>query len=397
MNSKTSTVSGVRVFSSKPLPYFNSASGYSESKLASSLRSVFVPKIRKRLPGHHLRGFQHSFIVKYVGAQKKNYPWFLRTDIERFYPSIDHRTLLINVQLAYKYLLSLDYVPASFRKKYVTSIAQWCNDQPLTRGVPLGSPLSSILAPVMLVPLWLLIKKMFDVPMLIYMDDILIFARTQDQVTEIYVFLQNYLDEQYTLRLNFSKTVTGRFSRDSVDFCGWEFTGGYARISPAKVSGFLERLHNEHMRCNSKPLINYIKDMNRKIDGFGHYYKYGDVGKQFEALDIEVRKIIRRKLKIHIGQFASNHLIRSYGFRNLSDKLIRVPKRRREPQQGKECLRPNTIPCHVGQVHSQPKLPGKRDESEASLLYLEKINHKLTELTAIHRKLLSTMQEVLLP
>ena len=49
------------------------------------------------------------------------------------------------------------------------------------------------------------------------------------------------------------------------------------------------------------------------------------------------------------------------------------------------------------QVHSQPKLPRKRDESEASLLYLEKINRKLTELAAIHRKLLSTMQEVLLP
>lgn len=162
---------------------------------------------------------------------------------------------------------------------------------------------------------------MFDVPMLIYMDDILIFARTQDQVTEIYVFLQNYLDEQYTLRLNLAKTVTGRFARDRVDFCGWEFTGGYARISPAKVSGFLERLHKEHMRRSSKPLINHIKAMNRKIDGFGHYYKYGDVGKQFETLDIEVRKIIRRKLKMHIGQFASSHLIRSYGFRNLSDKL----------------------------------------------------------------------------
>lgn len=123
MNSKTNTVSGVRVFPPKPLPYFNSASGYSDSKLASSLRAVFVPKIRKRLPGHHLRGFKHSFIVKYVRAQKKQYPYFLRTDVERFYPSIDHRTLLTNVQLAYKYLLSLDYVPASFRKKYVGSIA----------------------------------------------------------------------------------------------------------------------------------------------------------------------------------------------------------------------------------------------------------------------------------
>lgn len=322
--------------------------------------------------------------------RRKKYPCFLRTDIERFYPSIDHRTLLINVQLAYKYLLSLDYVPASFRKKYVGSIAQWCNDQPLTRGVPLGSPLSSILAPVMLVPLWLLIKKMFDVPMLIYMDDILIFARTQDQVTEIYVFLQNYLDEQYSLRLNLAKTVTGRFSRDKVDFCGWEFSGGYARISPAKVSGFLERLHKEHMRCNSKALINYIKDMNRKIDGFGHYYKYGDVGKQFEALDIEVRKIIRRKLKKHIGQFASNQIIRSYGFRNLSDKLIRVPR------QQKEGMRPNAY--SVLPVVNVPFVPSgthRRPESEESVFYLEKINRKLIELTAIHRKLLNTLQELL--
>lgn len=158
-NKKTiSTVKGISTYP-RPIPYFNTGSTRYEKELAAALRREFVPKISRRLPSHHLHGFPHNFIVKFVATQKKNYPWFLRTDIEKFYPSIEHRELLINLQLAYRELLSLPYVP------------------------------------------------------------------------DIYTYLENELNENYKLRMNLSKTYTGRFASNTVDFCGWEFSGGYARIS----------------------------------------------------------------------------------------------------------------------------------------------------------------------
>ena len=78
---------------SRPLPYFNIGTTVFERNLAASLRKEFIPKVARRLPDHHLRGFPHYFIVKYVATQKKNYPWFIQMDIEKFYPSIERREL----------------------------------------------------------------------------------------------------------------------------------------------------------------------------------------------------------------------------------------------------------------------------------------------------------------
>lgn len=109
----------------RPIPYFNTNSSHYERELAKTLRLLFIPKITKRLPGHHLRGFSHKFIVNYVATHKKPYPYFIRTDIEKFYPNIEYKAMIVNVQLAYKDLLSLQYAPSAFRKKYVPALNQW--------------------------------------------------------------------------------------------------------------------------------------------------------------------------------------------------------------------------------------------------------------------------------
>lgn len=89
----------------RPLPYYTTTVTESERKLAQTLRQEFVPLLTRRLPGHHLRGFRHNFIVNTVKQTKKNYPFFLRLDIEAFYPSVHHRDLIVGVQLAWRDLL----------------------------------------------------------------------------------------------------------------------------------------------------------------------------------------------------------------------------------------------------------------------------------------------------
>jgi hypothetical protein len=47
----------------RPLPYYNTPVSEPERELAARLRQEFVPKIARRLPGHHLRGFDVRFLL----------------------------------------------------------------------------------------------------------------------------------------------------------------------------------------------------------------------------------------------------------------------------------------------------------------------------------------------
>ena len=384
----------------RPFPHYNVGYDQNERKLAKALRKEFIPKITRRLHGHHLCGHPHDFIVKYVANQKKHYPFFIRTDIEKFYPSIEHRDLIVNMQMAYKELLSLNYVPSSFRKKYVPIVNKWCKELPLTRGIPLGSPLSAILAPVMLLPLWLQIKKMFNVPMIVFMDDVLIFAKDREQMTDIYVFLENELSMNYHLKLNLNKTNTGRFAAKSFDFCGWEFTGGYVRIKQSKMDAFLKRINEEHTRCNRSNFRSYIKRINRKIIGFGHYYKFGDVKKQFETLDTEVRKLIRQRLKREGTMYANNALLTGIGFKSLSaiKKILSTNKdicKKDDAQHFLSSTKANRIQIsRSGSLASSAVPP---EIAEKHLLLLEKISRQLSQLTTLNRKLLRITEESFRP
>jgi hypothetical protein len=128
------------------------------------------------------------------------------------------------MQIAYRDLLGLNYVPKEFKRKYAGAVSSWCKSLPLTRGIPLGSPLSAILAPVMLLPVWLALKRRFSVPFLVYMDDVLILCEDEHQCGEIYAALDSALQCRYDLSLHIGKTSSGALSRQSVDFCGWHFS-----------------------------------------------------------------------------------------------------------------------------------------------------------------------------
>jgi len=107
----------------RPLPWFSVSGEADGALLAQALRTEFLPKIARRLPGHHLVGFRHDATTEFVRNNKKRYPYFLRTDISKFYQSIRHRDMIVEVQLAYRDLLGLDYVPWAFKSKYVGAAA----------------------------------------------------------------------------------------------------------------------------------------------------------------------------------------------------------------------------------------------------------------------------------
>jgi hypothetical protein len=50
----------------RPLPYYTVSGSIEYALLAKELRFEFKPKVSRRLPMHHLCGFRHDTIVRFV-------------------------------------------------------------------------------------------------------------------------------------------------------------------------------------------------------------------------------------------------------------------------------------------------------------------------------------------
>ena len=376
----------------RPLPYYSVDGTREEKVLAKYLRAEVSDKIARRLPGHHLGGWNHRRIVSSVAKYKQEYPFFLKVDIEQFYPSVQHSSLVVGSQIAYRDLLGLDYVPKAYKRKFLPAVQQWTNNLPLQQGIPLGSAMSAILAPLMLVPLWLEVKRTYHTPLLVYMDDALIFCRSEQQAARLYGLIEARLWYNYKLKINTTKVQVGRFSRKKLQFCGWEFAGGYAHISPAKIESFKEKINNKiKIRRKEHPTV-FLKRINRSIDGFANYYKHGHVRKQFGELDAYVRVQVRKHLKATYGISCSRNAdLQKLGLHSLTNCYDRLQARTQELQP---------TPSLASYLKRTPTAPNAPNETLVALKLLceqtAKLSRQLTELTVLNQKIVKKMDTIYL-
>lgn len=329
----------------RPVPYYTVPGTSSERRLAAALRATFVPQVRRRLPEHHLCGQRHDWVVRFVERHKARYPYFLTGDIRLFYATVRHEDVVTYLQIAYRDLCRLEYVPRRFKERFVGPVAAWLRELPVRRGLPVGSALSGILAPVMLVPLWLSVKRLYRLPLLVYMDDFLLCAQSAAQCAEVYAYIDRYLTEMYDLELNREKSRSGRFATGTATFCGWQFAGGYARIATAKSEAFRERIREVCRRTRKPDTTAFIKRINRKIDGFGHYYKFGHVRAEYRALDRFVRGEVRRWFeRTHGVRLYHVERLSSHGLRTLEGILGSPKEKARSAGDAGRRLRPVALP-----------------------------------------------------
>lgn len=373
----------------RPVPYYGTAPIPGERELARSLRGDFLALFRRRLPWHHLCGLPHGAAPRFVALYRKTHPYFLRSDIRSVYPSVRHQDLVVGVQLAYRDLLGLSYVPSGFKKRYLSPLVHWCESLPLRRGIPLGSALSAIAAPLMLVPLWLELRRRFDVPVMVFMDDVLVCCRDPQQCVEAYAFLENRLHDDFDLAINTDKSVSGCFASDTFTFCGWRFAGGCAVVSDAKLAGFEERLRREAGRGSGRTPRALIKRINRLVNGFGHYYKYGNVKRQYERLDVLVRTLVRRRLSRegYVGRIYNEDLER-LGLRSF--RSIREGAGCRHETAATK-LRPVRRPILRQRTVDVPAPPAMEEEL---IGLLQRIDRKLTSLVSSQREMIAAIDRL---
>jgi GTPase SAR1 family protein len=323
----------------RAIPYYTQKDDLLMKQCAKELREVFLPQLRRRLKMHHLNAWNQHAIIDFVAKYKHEYPYFFRADIAKYYPNANAYLLVAMAQIAHRDLFGLTHVSKNFKEKFLQGMQRWVQSLPKELGIPMGSSMSIIMSALGLIPIWLGIKKKFDVKFIVFVDDVLILCKSDYDARRVWIFLAEELEKTLKLHLNVDKTVSGRFAKKSVIFCGWCFSGGYVRIEQEKVKRFEDRFLECIKRSKRDNTRAFIKKINRKITGFGNYYKHGNVLRQFEKLDCFIRKEVRKWLSGNANSKAyDNKGLEDLGLHSLEKCYLKAHKKKGSPEQTK--LRP---------------------------------------------------------
>jgi len=316
----------------KNLPYFKQKSHRNYYILTSFLRRKFLPSLKKQSPQHYLINQNYRKYLKFIKLTAKKYPFFLRFDVEKYFPSVNHQTLLEEITLSYQELTNKS-ISRRFKKIIKYELPKFLKISPfINQGLSLGSGLSHILAGIYLLKLDLKLK----LPFLRVVDDYLIFGKNHKKLERLLSTVIVPTLEELKLSLNVKKVSSGRFHKDKLDFLGFSFHAGYFKISDERIEDFKQKIKEITYLTNKKETKAVIKQLNNKILGFGNYYKLSSSKQVFERLDGFIRSRLRRYINRNKDSYnkqanliLTNPAIKSLGLKSLREIYQRYSQKNR--------------------------------------------------------------------
>ena len=170
----------------------------------------------------------------------RRWPYVLKCDVEKFFPSIDHEILVDLVARKIKCRRTLDLIGKIVRASNPQEpvIRYFPGDDLFTpherrRGLPIGNLTSQFLANVMLDPLDHFVKEGLRWPAYLrFADDFLLFGDDKRALAETLCLLRRFL-EPYRLRLHPRKCVILPV-RTGVPFLGWRLYPDHLTTKPQR-------------------------------------------------------------------------------------------------------------------------------------------------------------------
>jgi len=310
------------------LPYQKINNNKNTNKIARFLLKKVKQFLKERSPYYYLIFGRVDKRLKYIQKLSKKYKYFLRLDIEKYYPSISHQILII----------TLERILKSRRGKAMlkTNIIPFLNKTGFqNRGLPLGNYLSYVLAGIYLLPLDIKLIKL-NIPFLRIQDDYLIFCKNKKEPLKILKEIIEPTLNELKLNLNINKLNSGKFHQNPVEFMGFRYYAGIFTISKEKIEDFKKKIIKITHLTKKKPTKAIIKQLNNKILGFGYYYKFASSKQDFEELDAFIRMRVRRYLNRNKDSknkqgnlLLINEVLKNMGLKSLIDIYTKYASKKR--------------------------------------------------------------------
>jgi RNA-directed DNA polymerase len=161
----------------------------------------------------------------------RRWPYYLKTDIAKYFESVDHASLIALLEHKIKDRAFLDVLARIIR-----------NTRTPGKGLPIGNLTSQFLANVYLDPCDHVIKEQWGVRGYVrYMDDLVLFGDTAADVQALRQRLAEWLTDRLQLRMHEAVTVIQR-SIHGLNFLGWRIFPAFIRMRPANRRRSLRRL-----------------------------------------------------------------------------------------------------------------------------------------------------------
>ena len=194
--------------------------------------------ITENCDSYHLKGrggVKAAVNKALTGTQK--YKYFYKSDIKKYYASIDHDVLLdiLRIRIPYREVISLLY---QFLKRTRYRVGYY---KPTERGICRGSSLSPILGGLYLEELDVLMKKTKNILYVRYMDDWVFMCDNRWKFRRIIKKAFNVLEE-LKLEIAYEKTMVGRTSTKCFDFLGFNISRGGLSVSTKSIRKLAENV-----------------------------------------------------------------------------------------------------------------------------------------------------------
>lgn len=212
-----------------------------------------------------------SFLRHEYLRKKNNQIYFLKIDIKKYFPSIDHNIL---IELLEK---------LNFSDDEMWIIKKFIKEQPnnVTKGLPLGNQSSQWFSLYYLNSIDRLIKEKLRIKYYIrYMDDMILIHRDKGYLKNCLKEIENKCNQELKLTLN-SKTQIGMV-KNGIDFLGYRHilneNGGIVRklrsSSKIRMKKHLKTINklkeknkvdDEYVYIRKNAFYNHVKDTNESI------------------------------------------------------------------------------------------------------------------------------------
>ena len=166
-------------------------------------------------------------------ALLKGYPWFLKTDIDKYFDSINQGILMALLNRKIKDQRLLEVAQAIIENGGANGV-----------GLPIGNLTSQFFANVYLNPFDHFVKQQLGVKYVRYMDDFVLFSKNKEELKSHKKAIEDYLAEQLKLCLKEKATFLNQ-AQNGLTFLGRRVFPGTIRIARPNGKRMLRRMKSK--------------------------------------------------------------------------------------------------------------------------------------------------------
>jgi RNA-directed DNA polymerase len=256
------------------------------------LNPMFDPEFSESSYGFRKNRSTHDAVMQAKEYVKAGHEWVVDIDLEKYFDTINHEYLMKRVGRKVKDKRVLDLI-----RKYLKSgimVEGICVVS--EEGVPQGSPLSPLLANIMLDDLDKELEKRGH-KFVRYADDCNVYVKTQKAGERVMISVTAYLKEALRLKVNQKKSAVARTTERK--FLGFTIAWNKKTeefiiiVSKKAIDKLKEKVRTITRSRTTRNLEERIKELRKCLQGWLVYFSLADVEWQFQNLDGWIRRRLR--------------------------------------------------------------------------------------------------------